>query len=280
MRKAAMLVVSIMMMAVVAGCLGGSPSGTSTAGNSSANTSSSAGSRTYAPSELLKGMEGIHEFTYFENTSAKMTLDIWTDNKSQTENMTIIYKKAGYIDLKDREAAINTTTITFPGGASSFSRQIIKNNEVYISVNGRWIRLTNGTSGLNVSAMLNLTWNYNVVSFAKRYLTRKPSNVSYRNGTEFLYFPIKKEDLEAIARAFFGNGANVSMNVTNGVLELRFRNGTFVGGRMAYKMNVWMELAQLGGTIKIHEDGYVYDEFVVTDINVRKPVDLPVQYAT
>jgi len=224
-------------------------------------------------------MKKIEQFTYFENTSLKLTMNLAIGNLTQSENITIIYRKAGYVDLKGREAAVNITTITFPGGASVFTRQIVKGNDIYVFMGGSWIKLTNATSKLNVSEILNLTWEYNAVSLAMKYLRRKPSNVSYVNGTERLYFPVTKEDLEAITSAFLGSTANVSLNVTNGVLELMFRNGTFVGGRMAYRMEVIIRTKQPTGTpVEIHEVGYVYDKFIITDVNVKKPVKLPTSY--
>ncbi len=112
-------------------------------------------------------------------------------------------------------------------------REIIKNGRVYIFIGGSWRKLTNETFGINVSGILNVTWEYPAVSFATKYLRRSPTNVSLKNETELLYFPITERDLMAITSTLLGHRANVSVNVTNGILELRFRDGTFVGGRLA-----------------------------------------------
>jgi len=286
-RKLALILVSILLAAFVSGCVstesGASstnPTGTSTSNGSTGTTiTPTSKPKLYTAGELLEEMKKIKQFTYFENTSLKLTVTVVAGNVSQSENVTLIYRKAGYVDLKNREAAVNITTITFPGGASVFTRQIVKGSEVYVFMNGRWIKLTNATSELNVSKVLNLTWRYNIVSFAVRYLERKPSNVSCVNGTELLYYPVTKADLEAIASAFLGPAANVSLNVTNGILELRFRNGTFVGGRIAYRIEAIIRSTQPTGTsVEVHEEGYVYDEFVITDINVKKPVHVPASY--
>ncbi|WP_223211919.1 hypothetical protein [Thermococcus henrietii] len=282
MRKLALVLVSVILVALVSGCVStGSPGASNVTSGSYTGTTSPAasGPKLYTTEELLEKMKGIEQFTYFENTSLKLTMNLAVGNLTQSENVTIIYRKAGYVDLKDREASINITTITFPGGASVFTRQLVKGNDIYIFASGSWIKLTNATSKLNVSKILNFTWEYNTVSFAMKYLKRKPSNVSYANGTELLYYPITKADLEAIASAFLGPNTNVSLNVTNGILELRFRNGTFVGGRMAYRIEMTLRTVQPTGTpVEVHEVGHVYDEFVVKDINVKKPVHVPASY--
>ncbi|WP_297535309.1 hypothetical protein [Thermococcus sp.] len=286
MKKTALILVLVLLLAVASGCISEKSSGVSSTASTGAivnstgtTTTSTPKPRLYSTQELLDRVSKIEEFTYFENTSMELHLVVRVGNLTQDEgNVTVVYRKVGYVDLKDREAAINITTITFPGGARTFSREIIKNGEVYIFTGGTWRKLTNETFGINVSRILNVTWEYNAVSLAEKYLRRTPTNVSLKNGTELLYFPITESDLMAITSALLGRQANVSINVTNGILELRFRNGTFVGGRLGYRVEMVVRVSTPSGTAEVHETGYSYDEFVVTDINVKKPVHVPASY--
>ncbi|WP_457741425.1 hypothetical protein [Thermococcus sp.] len=285
MKRVAIILVLVLLLALALGCISGKSSGvssatsTSTLANSTKSGTSTPSLKLYSTGELLDKVSRIEEFTYTENTSMELHLILRIGNITQDRgNITVVYHKVGYIDLKNKEAAINITTITFPGGARTFSREIIKNGEVYLFIGGNWRKLTNGTFGINASRILNVTWEYNAVSLAEKYLRRTPTNVSIKNGTEFLYFPITRDDLMAITSALLGHQTNVSINVTNGVLELKFRNGTFIGGRVGYRVEMMLWISTPSGKAKVYETGYSYDEFSITDINIKKPVQVPALY--
>jgi len=286
MERVLLALFMVTMLVLASGCISTKSQGVSsiTPSNSTGNSTRTAVTSTFKPKlystqELLDRVSKIEEFTYLENTSMELHLVVHIGNLTQDKgNVTTLYRRLGYVDLKDREAAINTTATTFPGGARTFLREIIKNGQVYILIGGSWRKLTNETFGINVSGILNVTWEYNAVSFAMKYLKRSPTNVSLKNETELLYFPITERDLMAITSTLLGHRANVSVNVTNGILELRFRNGTFVGGRLGYKVEMVIRLNTPSGEAEVHETGYSYDEFVIRDINIKKPVPIPGSY--
>lgn len=283
MKKAGVILVVILLASLTAGCIGGksatgtnhSPQGKTSSGNITASSTASPKSQQYSVKELLDNIREIHQFSFLENTSIELNVTAGRGNSTQSENVTIIYHRKGYIDLTGRRADVNATTLTLPGGASLFTRSIIIGKEFYLFIGGRWIKLTNKTVPVLPDAFLNMTWKYNIVNFTERYLQKKPFKATFENRTQLLYYNITEEDLKAIAEAFLGNNANMTFNVTRGILELRFRNGVLIGGRMGYHMTVHTWGEAVGRMVDIYETGNVYDEFVVFDINVRKRVSPP-----
>lgn len=235
----------------------------------------------YTREDLLKNLEKIKSFTYLENTS--ITFDVKIEQGNTTINagkVSIISKKVGYMDLVNREADINTTTTTFPGGVTAFTREIIKDGEIYFYSNGVWEKLTNRTFGLSPDAVLNLTWEYNVVSFVEKYLKKEPFNETIENGTQIFYYNITTEDLNQLAKFFIGfKDTNITFNVSNGILEVKFKDGQLISGRIA--CNMWIRIITKdpqGEEVEIIETGREYEEFIVKDINVKKNVKKPVSY--
>ncbi|NJE11838.1 hypothetical protein [Thermococcus sp. LS2] len=233
----------------------------------------------YTREELLENLEKIKSFTYLENTS--VTFDVKIEQGNTTVNageVSIISKKVGYIDLEAYEADINTTMTTFPGGGSSFTRQIIKNGEVYLYANGMWQKLTNETLGVPPEKLLNLTWKYNLVSLVKLYLQKEPRNATIVNGSQIFYYNISDEDLKCIIEAFLGTAENENMTISfsNGIMEVVFKNGQLYGGRLMYNMEIRIKAQDLEGKpMEIIEIGKEYDEFVIKEVNVRKKVEAP-----
>lgn len=283
MKKFGILLLVVFLVGIGAGCIGEKTT-TSTSPTSSSAISSSTSPKVsvqpkqYSTEELLKNLRSIRQFTYLENTSVSLNLTVKRGNLTQSGNVTVVYRRKGYVDLADKKAEVNTTTITFPGGASTFTREIIVGNEVYLFFSGKWFKLTNETLGISSDIVLNTTWRYNIVNFTERYLQRKPFKETFKNGTQLIYYNVTEDDLRAISQSLIGKEANVTFNVTNGVLELRFKNGVLIGGRMAYKMSIHIWGEELGERVDVYETGQAYDEFVVTDINVKKPVHVPVSY--
>jgi len=277
-RSSALVLMLILLIALASGCTSNTSSKAASQSTSSTTSPATAiKAKEYSFSELLKGLMKVERFTYSENASFEMTVHAKVGNQDYNENATITYKKTGYIDLKNREAYINTTTITFPGGTKVFLSEIIKGDEVYLFINGRWIKLpVNNSSLMNSSKMVNMTWEYNPVSIAVKYLKKKPAKVKYVNGTEVLVFNVTTEDLREMASSFLGPGTNATLNVTHGVMELLFRNGRYIGGRMAYRIEIRLTTIEpTGNAVSVYESGYVYDEFVIRDINVKKPIPTP-----
>jgi len=235
----------------------------------------------YTREELLKNLEKIKRFTYLENVSVTFNVKIKQGNTTiNAGEVSIIAKKIGYIDLESYEADINTTTRTFPGGGSSFTREIIKDGEIYLYANGMWQKLTNETLGIPPENLLNLTWEYNLVSFVKRYLKKDPQNMTIVNGSQIFYYTISDEDLKHVAEAFPGAVENKNENITvsfsNGILEMVFKNGQLYGGRLMYNVEIRIRTQDLEGKpMEIIEIGEEYDEFLIKDINVKKRVEVP-----
>jgi len=287
MKKLAIVLLVVLLVGLAAGCVGEKGKKTTTITSSPSTTTSSSTSpkasiqpEHYSTKELLKNLMDIRQFSYRENTSMVLNLTLTAGNLTQSQNVTVVYRRVGYVDLEDKKAEVNTTTITFPGGTSTFTRDIIVGKDVYVFLGARWFKLTNETLGISPAVLLNMTWNYNIVSFAEKYLQRKPFKEAFGNGTQFLYYNITEEDLTAIAKAFIGNTANLTFNVTNGILELRFRKGVLIGGRMGYRMSVHIWGENLGKSFDVYETGHVYDEFTVFDINVKKQVNVPQSYVS
>ncbi|GEM_PF-1465299 len=307
MRKLGVLLVGILLVGLVAGCIGGkSTSTTSTTAQTSTQATSATSTITnmpttttsspsetmtqtktqiqlkiYSREELLKNLRKIKQFTYLENVS--VTLDVKIKQGNLTFNageVSITSKKVGYVDLINKEADINTTTTTFPGGATTFTREVIKDGEIYLYSSGVWERLTNESFVLPPEAVLNLTWEYNTVSFVEKYLQKEPFNKTIENGTQIFYYNVTTEDLNQLVRFFIGfKDTNVTFNVSNGILEVKFRNGNFIGGRVAYNIGIKILTKDpQGRTVEVIETGREYEEFVVKDINVKKNVKKPMSY--
>ncbi|ASJ11143.1 hypothetical protein A3L12_07445 [Thermococcus sp. P6] len=68
------------------------------------------------------------------------------------------------------------------------------------------------------------------------------------------------------------------MKPSNGILELRFRDGQFIGGRVFYGIKLSMRKELGGKAVEIVEKGKEYDEFVIKDTNVKKSVEKPAYY--
>ncbi|WP_297421104.1 hypothetical protein [Thermococcus sp.] len=280
MKKAGMILAVILLTSLMAGCIGGktevshSPAGEISSGTPSVSSTASSKFQQYPREELLKNIKRIHQFSFLENTSVELNIVAERGNFTQNSNATAIYHRRGYIDLEGKRADINTTTITFPGGTSVFTRTIIVGGDFYVFFGGRWIKLTNNSHAF-LNNILNMTWKYNIINLTGRYLLGKPFREAFKNGTQLLYYNITNEDLRTIAEAFLRGDANPTFNVTNGVLELRFRNGVLIGGRMGYHMNVHIQGEYFGEQVNVYEAGNVYDEFVVFDINIKKRVNPP-----
>ncbi|WP_297069167.1 hypothetical protein [Thermococcus sp.] len=279
MRKVGVILVVILLVGLTAGCIGGkTPTGTSSVSSNGISSSAfpkvSIQPKHYSGDELLKNLRSIKQFSFLENTSMSLNVTAKEGNLTEKEKVTIVYRKRGYLDLADKKAEVNITMITFPGGASTVTSEIIVGNDVYVFMGGRWLKLTNETFDISPRLILNLTWGYNIVSLTGRYLQRKPFKRTFENGTQFLYYNVTEADLRTISEAFI-RGVNVTFNVTNGVLELRFRDGILMGGRMGYHMGIHIWEEHLGKFVSVYEVGHVYDEFIVFDINIKKPVKIP-----
>jgi len=280
MKRLGLVLVALLLVGLATGCIGGNTAGTSSASpsvsmNSTSSTKTTIQPKHYSREELLKNLKSIRQFSYLENTSIRFNVTVKTGNSTQRETMTVIYRRSGYIDLDDKKADVNTTTIVFPGGARTFTRDIIIGDNIYIFLNGRWVKLTNETLEPLSKLISNMTWRYNIVSFTERYLQGKPINETFRNGTLLLYYRITGEDLREMAGFILENGSNITFNVSRGILELRFRNGVLTGGRMGYHMTIYNRGEVRGREASIYEVGDIYDEFVITGINVKKPVRPP-----
>jgi uncharacterized protein (UPF0335 family) len=292
MKKFALLLVGMLLIGLAAGCIEKEESKTSTTSTTRISSTTSTITQTettptieqeqpeqtvkkvYTREELIKKLEEIKRFTFLENTS--VTFDVKVKQGNLTFNageVNIITKKVGYVDLENLEADINTTTTIFPGGASSLTREIIKDNSVYLYANGMWQKLSNETFGFSPELLINLTWKYNLVSFVKLYLQEEPQNVTMANETQVYYYTVKDEDLEEIVTLFMGigNNANITFNVSNGILEITFKDGILYGGRVMYELEIRIKDVNA----EVIEKGQEYDEFVIKDINVKKKVEEP-----
>lgn len=293
MKKLALLLVGMLLIGLVAGCIEKEESETSTTSliqiSSTTPTTTTQTETTptieqeqpeqiikkvYTREELIKNLEEIKRFTFLENTS--VTFDVKVKQGNLTFNageVSIITKKVGYVDLENLEADINTTTTVFPGGASSLTREIIKDNSVYLYANGMWQKLSNETFGFSPEILINLTWKYNLVSFVKLYLQEEPQNVTMVNETQVYYYTVKEEDLKEIVTLFMGigNNTNITFNVSNGILEIIFKDGILYGGRVMYELEIRIKDVNA----EVIEKGQEYDEFVIKDINVKKKVEEP-----
>ncbi len=276
-RRVALVFLLVLLLVLSAGCVGHTPTGTSS--KTPTGTHGISVHRTYSREELAEHLEKVRRFSYRENMSIILNLTVLRNNLTEHNNMNLIYKKGGYVDLVKRMAEVNTTIVTFPGGASTFTREVVAGGEVYLLVGGHWVRLSNETLGVSSKRVANLTWEYNVVTLAIKYLKRDPINESMENGTQVIYYRLGQKDLLEVAGAFLGPN-RVSLNVSNGILELRFRNGQFVGGRMGYSLEALVRLEGGDRDLYIREGGHVYDEFIVFDINVEKQVEIPQSYVS
>ncbi len=286
MKKLIALFIGILLV-MAAGCIGGktttstststttsspaseastSPTVTtaSTTSATTATTTSSPPPKKYTLEELIKNIKSIEYFTFTDNTTMAVQLVMEVNGTvMQRQNMTFEFKRRAYVDLKNRIAETNTTTLVSPGGGEASSRQVVIGDTIYIEANGMTHEIENGT-------LANLTWNYNPVSFALLYLQKKPEKTGFVNGTQLLYYRITSTDLLKLMGSIAPTGkANVS--VWNGILELGFRDGELVSERTMYEFRLIMDI---NGN-RVTETGKVYDEIHIFDINVKKNVKVP-----
>jgi TolB-like protein len=280
MRKIGILLILLIVVGFVHGCLGtGELRGTYTASLSPSNYSTvTLKSKQPSRMELIENLKKVKQFSFQENTSIRLNVTMKVGNTTKSEEVGIVYLRSGYVDFQGRIAEVNITTTTFPGGASTFMKEIITDRDVYVFIGGKWIKLTNGSLGISPSLVLNMTWRYNLVNFTLKYLGEKPYRESFENGTKTLYYNVTARDLREMSGGLLGEESNMSLNVTTGVLELRFVGTRLVGGRVGYRMMVHLWGERLGRRVDVYEVGSVYDEFTITDINVRKKVEVPASY--
>ena len=286
MKKYALILILILLVAVMGGCIssgGGSSStsrvtssgtqgSTTTSGTSQSSTTSSPTetTSTTTPQTPSPGqwLSGIHQVEYTSNVTLDLNVTVTQGNFSQTDKLQLRILKSTYLDFKEKNGIINTTTTSLSDGTSSTTNTVIIHGEVYTKTLSGWLRV-------NDSTMSELIWGYNIISLAKRYVNRTPLQKSEDNGLTLVY-RISSEDLLKMAVTYFSPTSSAELNVSNGVLELHFVSGELKWGRISYDASSEAEVSDpTMGNMTIVQKGRWEEVITITGINQRIKVEKP-----
>ncbi|AFL95304.1 hypothetical protein CL1_1101 [Thermococcus cleftensis] len=285
MRRYAFLLIVLLVIAT-AGCLGGNgqaPTTTegqistpTTTPNLETTTSSSpteTTTTTFTPPELdlnglLENVLGIKQFTYLSNATLNMTVTIEGNGTSQNDNVSLRIIERGYIDFDSWSAWINSTTLSLQDGARTNASRIVVNNVTYIQTPVGWVTSEDPT----VSEVL---WRYSVVGLAREYLGEKPDSVEGGEVIRLTYL-VPDYKLKPLAALYFAVSENTDVVVRDGKLELWFRDGRLVGGRLSFSVSSTAEVDDpVLGKMTITQAGTWDETFKVTSINEKRKVNPP-----
>ncbi|ASJ06173.1 hypothetical protein [Thermococcus pacificus] len=278
MKRYAVLFIAILLIGLVAGCLGRNsgettPSGTTSSATQSITKKVETTTTTQTPKgpdldELLKTVNSIRQFTYTSNATLRMLVTIEQGNTSETDNVTLNVLENGYMDYESWSAWINSTTVSLPDGAKTNMSRIVVDNITYIQSIVGWVKAED-------TGASEIVWRYSIVGLAKEYLGEKPSSVE-NNGTLKLVYHIPDYRLRPFATVYFATSSETVVNVEDGRLELYFRDGQLVGGRLSFSVSSETDVNDPTlGEMKITQNGTWDETFKITSINEKKAVKAP-----
>jgi len=244
MKKLGLVLILLVILSVASGCLGGEertstqsessstyPSSTLQTTTTEKDTTTSTGNTEtespggYTREELLQGVSGITKFTYVANASIHMNVTVNQEGIVQRDSLNLSINEQGYLDFDGMKAWINTTTTSLPDGVSSNTSRIIIGDTMYIQTP---VGMVEAEGGLG-----DPIWQYNLVSLAKRYLTKEPEERE-ENGELVLIYRLEERDAEALAKMYLALSPDAQVSIKWGSMVLRFKDGKLVGGAMSY----------------------------------------------
>jgi len=285
MKRYAVPLIAILLIGLVTGCLGENDGKTmpettrsvqSTAktvettptGQTSSQTTTTQTPEEPDPEELLKAVNTIRQFTYISNATLVMVVTIGGDNVSETDNVTLNIIEKGYMDYESWSAWINSTTVSLPDGVKTNTSMIVVDNVTYIKTVVEWVKVEDPETS-------EIVWRYSIVGLAREYLKEKPYSVE-NDGTLKLVYRVPEYRLRPLATVYFATSSETVVNVKDGRLELYFKDGQLVGGRLSFDVSSETEVNDpILGEMKITQRGTWDETFEITSINERRKVEIP-----
>lgn len=267
MRK--LLTLLLVLVVLSAGCIGGGSNNATTVGGNTTpvKTSSTQVSTTSPKKESsinpLKALEAIKQYTYEENATAELNIEMKTGNITQRTNVSLVVYERGYVDLEDKRARIETRTTTLPDNVTLNTTWVIIGQKVYVENFGN-VTVENDTS----------FWKINPVSLARELLRLKPVGNYTENGTLVLTYSVPGELIIPLAELYFTT-PDMNTTVTDATAELYFTEKGFTGMKLTYEIVATTTTAGLGGEISVREKGLWRGKIKITSVNEKKEVKAP-----
>ncbi|WP_297468983.1 hypothetical protein [Thermococcus sp.] len=267
MRK--LLTLLLVLVVLSAGCIGGGSNNATTVGGNTTpvKTSSTQVSTTSPKKESsinpLKALEAIKQYTYEENATAELNIEMKTGNITQRTNVSLVVYERGYVDLEGKRARIETKTTTLPDNVTLNTTWVIIGQKVYVENFGN-VTVENDTS----------FWKINPVSLARELLRLKPVGNYTENGTLVLTYSVPGELIIPLAELYFTT-PDMNTTVTDATAELYFTEKGFTGMKLTYEIVATTTTAGLGGEISVREKGLWRGKIKITSVNEKKEVKAP-----
>jgi hypothetical protein len=228
MKRKLMVIMLTLLLVLSLGCIGTTPSHTKTSSYSSITTSTSTSQKSSTTTsqaqkeDFPKTLSSIERFTYTSYGNVSMNISVEVGNSEQNSTVLLITQESGYIDLVEREAVINSSTLSLPDNVSVKTEKVVKDGKTYIKLFlGEERSVTNVTN--ESSDFLS---EYNAVSLAKKYISKIPEEKK-RDGSKLeLTYILGWEDAKALATIYIGPSEDAGIEVKRGRITLVFEGNT------------------------------------------------------
>ena len=286
MKKYALALVLILVIGLVAGCLGGgdettSPSPESSPSQTEIQTTSTPSTtspmeteptptetpREYTREDLLKRLGRIRQLTYVANVSILMNVTIEQGETLQKDTLNLSVVERGYLDFESWNAWINMTTTSHPDGASTNTSRVIVSNVTYVQTP---LGVIKGDESLP-----DPVWEYNLLTLARRYLRGEPEKIERGDVTAFVY-PLTGKDATTLAQLYLAISPDTEITVEWAYLVLQFKEGELIGGAISYRVTSRTEINDPSlGNMVITQEALVEEAISVESVNEKVEVKAP-----
>jgi len=263
-----LVVLLLTLIVISSGCIGSSthnqPAGTQSNGTATSTSSTTTTTpREKTPINPIKAIEKIKQYTYVENASAGLNIEIKTGNLTQQINVSLIIEERGYVDFEGMKARIQTRTTTRPDNATLNTTWVVLGRKVYVESLGN-VTIENNTQ----------FWRTNPVSLARELLKLRPIGNYTENGTLILVYSVPEELVLPLAELYFTT-PEMNTTVTDATAELYFTENGFVGVKLTYEILATTTTTGIGGEVKVKEKGFWKGTVKITSINKKEEVKAP-----
>ncbi|AHL23457.1 hypothetical protein [Thermococcus nautili] len=268
MRKLTVLL--LVLIAISAGCIGGTTpqtqSPTASQTGSTQSTSSVTSTATSAEKTSInpfQALQEIKQYTYTENASVELRINMTAGNITQQTNVSLVIEERGYVDLDGMKARIQTRTTTLPDNVTLNTTWVVIGKKVYVENFGN-VTVENNTA----------FWRVNPVSLARELLKLKPVGNYTENGTLVLVYSVPEELILPLAGLYFTT-PEMNTTVTDATAELYFTEKGFTGMKLTYGILATTTTNGIGGEIKVTERGLWKGTIRITSVNKKEDVKAP-----
>jgi len=292
MRIAPLILITLVVLSVGAGCLGEGGKGVSSTGalpTSSQSLSSSSSGReashstsrtahtissvpgtgtepsgTTASSSPAYSME-VSSYTADLSTVINFSTEVASGGVTRIQNVSILTSSEGYFNLDNGEMTINMTVRTYPEGARYVTRALLTGGGAYLLSNGRWLHLREGEKGYE--GVLDL-YRYNPLSIFIEEMKAGRCRASGEGDELRITCRPDGEDLRGLVSLLVGSPNGSTISVSSPSMELRVLNGIPVDGVISLLFEVSYSYTDpYGGRGKVVERGLLLRRFTVLSVN-------------